>query len=133
MNNLQRLIGIVGAVMLVSVALYPRWDVSGTVRHDFKQVLDDNGREDYYSSILPFHNQARGCVFASRSKPELLYIPPVERMYDEKKGYSMKSCTSSTLVDYQWKVNEKQVLLELLAFLVPTLLLLLVFKSPKDD
>jgi hypothetical protein len=131
MNNSQRLIGVAGALMLMFVALYPRWDVEGTVRRDFKYVMDDNDREDFSSNFSPFHNQERGCLFSNRGEPELLYSPPDERIYDEKKGYSTKSCIGTTLVDYQWQINKEQVLLELLAFLVPSLLLILVFKSPK--
>lgn len=133
MNGLQRLIGLIGAVMLLVAAVYPRWDVVGRVQYDYKQVLDDSGRETFSSMVLDFHNQSRGCLFADRGEPMVRYNPPVERIFQEKQGYSTKSCVGTTLVDYQWHVNIKQMLVEMLAFLVPTLLLILVFKSKQED
>ncbi len=133
MNNTQRLIGVVGSLLIMLVACYPSWDIAGRVQYSFEEKLDDSGKTDYYSSVIEFHKQTRACLFAERGEPTVPYTPPPERIYNPKKGYATKNLIGTTLVDYTWTMNVEQMLVGMLVFLIPTILLLIVFKTKKDD
>jgi hypothetical protein len=133
MNTTQRLIGVVGSLLIMLVACYPSWDVAGRVQYSFEETLDDSGKADYYSSVIDFHKQVRSCLFSTHGEPTVPYTPPPERRYDAKRGYSTKTLIGTTLVDYTWIMNVEQMLVGLLVFLIPTILLLIVFKSRKED
>lgn len=132
MNMAQKLVGILGVLMLLAVGLYPRWNVEGSVRYDFKQVLEDNGRVFQDVRVMDFYYQERMFLFAARGTPVVPYRPPDERRFKDKEGYSTLTCTGVTPVSYRYWVDLRQFIIEFLSILVPVMLLVFVLKDKKD-
>lgn len=132
MNPVQRIVGAIGVVCIILVGLFPVWEVVGKVRYDFEATYNDSGKTMYHSTEQSFRKQKRDFLFFDMDRrPEAPYEPSETKGFDDKKGYYTVECVNSDIVDYGYRLNVRQTLMEILIVLVPTLLLILVFSGSK--
>lgn len=134
MNPIQRLVGLVGVVCIILVAIYPAWIIEGRARYDYNRKYEDNERTDQFSEETEFcyEGQDRGFLFAQHGVPEIRYMPSPVREFEEKKGYVTVECINVDVPSYSYSVDTKRMMLEFFVVLIPTLLLMLVFMKRRD-